>query len=314
MQFISTDLRNKELVMIRRIVSITIVLIFCNIPVFSQSVESVTESKFFNAIRSNQKNSYITFGQGVGNIDPLIFEAYVSPFFLLRLKDDAKWGATLTPAILLRMYNEKSLPVKTPSYMPQITFYQLVGNKQDKISYAFLTIAHHSNGQADSFYMPDGTINTFSGSFSTNYFELGLFFNKRLSMNFPSGEFFQSSIQIHLDIDRTAELEKRYSFYRWNNNFRIFRFPIGKEKGKLINAPKVQTTVETTWLFGKLNDVKSYDFGKRFNFSITFNYHPEIFRDISFFLNFYSGSDYYNIYFDERINALRIGIQAFTFQ
>ncbi len=311
---ISTDLNTKKLAMNKRSIFITIAMILSYFPAFSQSVESASETKFFNAIRSNQKNSYITFGQGVGNIDPLIFEAYVSPFFLLRLKDDAKWGATLTPAILLRMYNEKSLPVKTPSYMPQITFYQLLDNKTEKITYTFLTLAHHSNGQADSFFLPDGSINTLSGSFSTNFIEFGLFFNKRLSKNFPSGEFFQSSLQIHLDVDRTTELEKRYSFYRWNNNFRVFRFPIGKDKGDLIHAPKLQTTVETTWLFGKLNDVKSFDLDKRFNFSITFNYHPEIFRDISFFLNFYSGADYYNIYFNERINALRIGIQAFTFR
>lgn len=67
-----------------------------------------SESSFFQTIRANQRDSYITLGGGLGNMDPLIFEARIAPYFLLRTSDDSRWGATLSPEIILRMYAEES--------------------------------------------------------------------------------------------------------------------------------------------------------------------------------------------------------------
>ena len=81
------------------------------------------ENAFFRTIRANQEDSYITLGGGLGNIDDLIFEALVAPYFLLRTNENARLGATISSPILVRMYNEYSFPVRTPSYMPQVSFY-----------------------------------------------------------------------------------------------------------------------------------------------------------------------------------------------
>lgn len=276
------------------------------------------ENSFFSTIRANQTDSYITFSQGIGNVEPLIFEALVAPYFLLRTSRDAKWGATISSKIMIRMYAEESFPVRTPSYMPEISFYhQLNKSGDDKVKYLFLNLTHHSNGQDGDFFNEDGSINTVSGNFSTNYLELGLFLNQNVVPFSNTNEYFKTSIEYHLNVNRVDELEGRYSFVRWHNNFRIFRFPEysnATEKLMLDKNPAVQTRLETTWLFGDMNDASFFDLKERFNFSLTIAYRPKFLSDVSLFANFYSGEDYYNMHFYRRIKVFRVGLQAFSFK
>lgn len=272
-----------------------------------------TENQFFRTIRANQQESYITAGGGFGHNDALIFEAGVSPYFLLRTSHNARWGATLSPSIIMRMYALESFPVYTPSYMPHLSFYRLLsGTHDDRIRYAFLTLAHHSNGQDDPFYNPDGTINRVSGDFSTNYVELGIFFNERIVPFANTLEYFRLSLEYHPDVYRTAELDGQYGFVRLNSSFRVFRTLDPWRNLELRRASRLQTTLHTTWIFGKLQNAGSFDLKERFIASLTFTYRPGILSDVGFFINFYTGKDYYNILFDERLSVIRFGIQAFT--
>lgn len=271
------------------------------------------ENQFFRSIRANQQESYITIGGGFGHNDALIFEAGLSPYFLLRTSHNARWGATLSPAIIMRMYALESFPVYTPSYMPHVTFYRLLSGTDDvRIRYLFLTLAHHSNGQDDPFYNSDGTINQISGDFSTNYVEVGVFFNERIVPFSNTQEYFRVSLEYHPDFYRTAELDGQYGFVRLNNSFRVFRTLDPWRNLELRRASRLQTTLHTTWIFGNLQNAGNFDFKERFIASLTFTYRPGILSDVGFFINFYSGKDYYNILFNERLSVIRFGIQAFT--
>lgn len=276
------------------------------------------ENSFFRTIRANQTDSYITFSQGLGNVEPLIFEALVVPYFLLRTSRDTKWGATISPAILMRMYAEESFPVRTPSYMPEISFYhQLSKSGSEYVKYLFLNLTHHSNGQDGDFFNEDGSFNTLSGDFSTNYLELGLFLNQRVVPFSNTNEYFRTSLEYHIDVKRADELEGRYSFVRWHNNFRIFRFPgYEGDSKKLVfdKNPAMHTRLETTWLFGDIDDASFFDLKERFIFSLTMAYRPKFLSDVSLFASFYSGEDYYNMHFFRRITVFRIGLQAYTFK
>ncbi len=278
----------------------------------------VAENSFFRTIRANQTDSYITFSQGIGNVEPLIFEALIAPYFLLRTSRNAKWGATISPAILIRMYAEESFPVRTPSYLPEISFYhQLNKTGDEKIKYLFLNLTHHSNGQDGNFLNEDGSLNTVSGDFSTNYLELGLFLNQNLIPFSNTNEYFKTSIEYHIDVKRAHEMEGRYSFFRWHNNLRISRFLRHKDASKKLvfdKNPAVQTRLETTWLFGNMNDASFFDLKERFNFSLTMAYRPKFLSDVSLFANFYSGEDYYNMHFYRRITVFRVGLQAYSFK
>jgi hypothetical protein len=270
------------------------------------------ESNFFSLIRANHKDSYVTFSQGLGNLEPLVFEALVAPYFLLRTSRDSGWGATVSAPILLRMQAEYSFPARSPGYMPNVTFYHLLGEgtgRHLKPAYLYLSLAHHSNGQEDNFYNGDGSINRLSGDFSTNYLEFGIFFNNILVPFDNANDYFRTAVKIHPNLGRSEELAGQYSFVRWHNSFRIFKRP---DKG--FGEPRVQTKVETTWMFGEINDTHAFNLKERFNFSMNFAVKPRVLKDVSLFVNFYSGMDYYNMFFDRRIWALRLGLQAYSFK
>ena len=281
------------------------------------STFNADQNLFFKTIRANQDESYITFSQGLGNMDPLIFEAKIAPYYLLRISKDSKWGATLTPNIIIRMFAEESFPVRTPSYMPNLTFYRQLSdgiNNNNMVHYIYLKAAHHSNGQDEAFFNPDGSINTLSGNFSTNFIELGTFFNHKFKTANNVGEFFQTSIEYHLNVARSKALEGRYSFIRWHNNFRVFKLPKNWSLSKFVTNPHFQTTIKTTWLFGEIKDAAVLNLRERFNFSVTVNYRPKALHDVSIFANYYSGEDYYNMQFARRINVFRVGLQAYSFK
>lgn len=278
------------------------------------------ENVFFRSVRANQAESYITFGQGFGNMEPLVFEALIAPYFLLRTNRDARLGATLSSPIILRMQAKESFPVRAPSYMPGLTFYfqlpdKALGNQTS--SYLFLTVEHHSNGQYEPFFNENGSYNTETGNFSTNFLELGVFVNQNVLPFENTVDYFRTSIEWHPDVLRSEELQGRYSFLRWHNSFRIFRFP-GQDSFRKhhvnMEIPRVQTKVETTWMFGDIEGAPFFDVGERFNLSLTIAYRPRVLNDVSLFVNFYSGKDYYNMQFFRRINTLRLGLQAFAFK
>jgi hypothetical protein len=216
------------------------------------------------------------------------------------------------------MEAEESFPVQAPSYMPNITFYHQISRNSENVKYLFLTVKHHSNGQFENFYYDDGTINTVTGDFSTNFLEIGAFFNKPLLPFSNTSEYFRTSLEYHVNLARSEELEGIYSFLRWHNSVRIFRFPIPKSTlrwlGYSSQLAQLQTNIQTTWMFGDVNNTSFFDLEERFNFSITMSYRPRVLTDVGLFVRFFTGKDYYNMQFMRRLNVLSFGIQAYAFK
>lgn len=256
----------------------------------------------------NQGNSYITFPADIGNIEPLWFEANLIPNFFIRKSQNSRWMGVLTPQIIIRMYQEESFPVRTPSYMPRITIYYLLSSKTEvnRLS-LFGKLGHHSNGQDGDFYLENGDINLKSGNFATNYYELGLIktnYNKR----YNAVKFFGTSVEIHPRNLTMDEINGMYSLYRWNTIFSIFKIPTSNNQNKKKNT-SISLKGQTTWMFGKLNNWNTFSLN-RLNLCFTFYYHPDFLEDIGFFAQLYHGMDYYNIYFNHRINTIRFGLMT----
>jgi len=215
--------------------------------------------------------------------------------------------AVLTGQIIIRMYNEFSYPVRTPSYIPQVTFYYLTGNKKAETNYTFYgRIAHHSNGQDNDFYNSNGSINTLSGNFATNFFELGLIKTTQ-STQLNAVKFFKSSLEVHPKSWMLQELHGQYSGLRWHNSFTAFK--LSREQANKSKNPNFSLKVETTYMFDAINNWNTLDI-KRLNAGLTFYYHPKFLEDIGLFVQFYHGKDYYNIYFDETLDVIRFGIMT----
>ncbi|TLP70642.1 phospholipase A [Maribacter sp. ACAM166] len=275
--------------------------------VFSQEeVDTLPQLDLYNIALINQSDSYITFPTDIGNIEPLLFEANVSPSFIIRERKDSKLMAVLTAQIIIRMYNEESYPVRTPSYIPQVTFYYLTNKKEALDNLVFFgKIAHHSNGQDGNFYNEDTTINLQSGNFATNFVEFG-FLKTAYSNRLKAVKTIKSSIEIHPKSWLLQELQGKYSGLRWHNSFTSYKFPF---KMSNTNRANFSLKAETTIMLDNYNDLDVFDFD-RFNASLTLYYHPKFLEDIGLFVQFYHGMDYYNIYFEHQMSVIRFGIMT----
>lgn len=254
----------------------------------------------------NQSDTYISFPTDIGNIAPLIFEANVNPSFIIRERKDSRLMAILTPQIIIRMFNEVSYPVRTPSYIPQISFYYLA-NKKEALDYLVLfgKIAHHSNGQEGNFYNADNTINIQSGSFATNFLEFG-FLKTSYSNKLKAIKTIKSSIELHPKEWMLQEMRGVYSGLRWHNSFTSFKFPLKEDDN---GKAKFSLKAETTLMLDNFNNLDFFDIN-RLNASFTFYYHPKFLEDIGLFVQLYHGYDYYNINYQHQMSIIRFGLMT----
>lgn len=286
---------------------IFIIILSSSIRVFSQAEDSTSRIGLAEISRVNQGNSYITFPVDIGNIEPLWFEANLIPSFYIRESKNSRLMGVLTPQIILRMYQEKSYPVRTPSYTPQVTVYYSIKEELNGKKFTlFGRYAHHSNGQDGDFFLEDGEINHISGDFSTNYFETGFittFFREGLHAH----QFFKSSIEVHPDTWSSKNLKNIYSKYRWHNDISIYKLSTRNDSKKKKAGLSVKG--ELTWMFGELSSTDWYS-PDRLNLSLNFSYFPKFLEDIGFFAQYYQGFDYYNIYFSHHLHMMRFGLKT----
>lgn len=160
--------------------------------------------------------------QHIPNSD-LVFEGQIAPRIIildsigdattrvLLEEKPAAWGyqVSTTPMVRLRMFNESSNPVRTPSYMPKATLqvarFDNLSASTDPDAEEFnmgpvamwlldaIPFGHHSNGQNGCLFTSQAgdqngncvevrpgprTVNRENGSFSTNYFEAMAFYGR----------------------------------------------------------------------------------------------------------------------------------------
>ena len=256
----------------------------------------------------NHGSSYITFPTDIGNIDKLWFEGDLIPNFYIRTNNKGRFMAVFTPEIIIRMYREKSSPVRTPSYKPQINFYYMIAGYEDTQNInLFGRIAHHSNGQDGNFLEPNGKINLITGDFSTNFFEIGII-KTNINRRFNAYQFFKTSIEIHPKGWDNYQLDNIYSKYRWHSAASIFKLP-HNFNGEKNNNADISIKAELTYMFGNVNNWNLLS-QNRINLSLIFYYHPKFLEDVGLFIQYYSGLDFYNIYFNHKLNILRFGIMT----
>lgn len=289
-----------------------------------QRILNAQSDSFLTGIEASHETSYITVLGGVGRFYPLLFESAVVPYYTLVLSDQANLAVEVSPKIVLRMYNERSLPVRTPSYMPRVNLYFGIGKTYRNLEglFLFLSWAHHSNGQSGYFYNADSmTINTLSGNFATNFVEFGPFLKRNPGHRKLATDFLKVTGEYHYRQD--TRLQGLYGNFRINAEFqsvaipwRILGPPLREapnegESGS--NVPSMRLLVKTSLLFGDKYETGPTDLIHRINTSFTASFRPARLHDLTVFLQYYYGQDYYNIYFFKTISVLRFGLQADTF-
>jgi hypothetical protein len=281
--------------------------------VFSQSTDSNEEGGFMKSIKMSREQSYITALGGLGNIEPLLFEGAIVPYYMLHF-NRTRWGIDLSPKIIIRMYNERSSPIRTPSYMPKATFYYNTSNRKKKSLaplFLFFSWGHHSNGQSDGFYMPDGiSINTKSGDFSTNMIEIGSLIAKTEHVKPYNLLLHKLSFEYHYK--QNEELAGKYGNFRINSELNSILYPAKFPGGgnffkKQLRSVSAQLKMQ--WIVGDMLNASASDW-KRMTTSLRISVHPVVLDEFTFFAQYYNGQDYYNISFEKTLYVLRFGITA----
>lgn len=268
-----------------------------------------------SSIVSFTDQTYVTFGQGIGNrvtsqgvkkLEPLLFEGQMAPLFSLQFRRRVPFGFALCPKIVFRMFNEYSYPVRTPSYMPFLLIYHRVKFpflKRYNLFKPFLKVkptfyntykyGHHSNGQNGPYFVPGTrTINYQDGNFATDYTEI--------ATSFLSGDTIPQTVALlsgrlgfehHLGLNREDSMYNTYYFEKLSIELRFLVF-------KTI-------TVSTGFaaMFGRDGFRPRY----ASDTYISYRVFPRV-SDISVFAKIYFGPDYYNLRYESTMSMVSFGL------
>jgi hypothetical protein len=260
------------------------------------------EVKMSRIVRSNFETSYFAYPIGLSGLPSLIFESSIAAHFYV---SQPSWplAFVLTPKIVVRMFNEPSVPVKTPSYMPRVSFYAWLTQKLSPgewAGYASLTLSHHSNGQDGPFFLDDRSINHDDGGFSTNYFELALY-GTRLGQMFFGWN--QVALVWHPGFNQDSELRGRYGMWR------VYLATTLLDAERPLNA-KLQVGIGAILdSFLHATDSSVTRALERFPIAVQYTVTVPGF-DLGFYAGYYLGHDYYNIWFDRWVHAIQVGISG----
>ncbi len=261
-------------------------------------VGPIKELATADVVRANLETSYLAHPFGIHGLPPVLFECSLAPHFFVRQKS-WPFAIVLTPKVVLRMFNERSTPVRSPSFMPRIAAFVWFQQKVTSTPtfYGSVTLSHHSNGQAGPFFADDGSINHQDGSFSTNYFEFSLYATgwKGRFLGWSS-----IGLQWHPGFNEDPELEGRYGLLRLNIASTIVAdLPLHGQ----VNL-RVSAILDDFQRYSKNEITRALE---RFPLSISYSMTvPGI--DLGVYLGYYLGHDYYNIWFDRLIHTVQIGI------
>lgn len=299
---------------LKRLLFIVIIIVFNQVLKSQINNQYVSRETTFNMFR---EPSYISIAGGFGNIDNLVFEADIIPYYQVSLSNANKWGIELSPQVILRMYNQESFPVRTPSFMPRVTAYYHIQESVNKPIdlFGYFSWCHHSNGQENSFYKEDSlTINILSGNFATNMVETGVFMSRPDHRNPYAVRYTKLSVVYHYY--HIHELDNRYGDLRFfvdfqtsanlSKSLRYFNL-VKRDLPHRTSTLNIATKVG--WIAGNMADIKSFDI-KRLILKSSISFKPGIFKDVTLFAQYYYGQDYYNIHFERTLKVLRFGISA----
>ena len=262
------------------------------------------------------------------------FQFYFNPELTLRMYSQDPVGVSTN-----------SLPVRPLNFHPRLSFVKYLHSKHadkipaDKIrSYSFVeaTAAHLSNGQENPHYWQDSVSasgdsipNYVGGNFSTNYWRLAYTygqFDKRRNI-YSVSPYIQNDGGIgDLFSYDDAQLQS-YGKWRAGATFQFMsnKVRLGKRSTKVgftykdgeIIKEKKDMNYNVTFQFRYnpeviIDDVSRYPGAQknRWSHRATFIFHPLNWRHAGIFMEFYTGRDFYNIRYYDKITQFKIGITA----
>lgn len=289
------------------------------------SARAETQKSIGDVFKTYAEPSYITLGGGYDltddtDFEDIIYEAQLSANFnwygrgldKASLKEDA-WGLYVPIRFAVRQFSTDSSPVKTPSYNPGLRL--IYANQEafesiQKFRFWSLGLHHYSNGQSGDHLLADGSVNTETGSFSSDYLELAYhILDHERTFKFLKFKYRAYLTNLTWEEEQTDFYEDALLEVTAQFNF----------KAVLQDTPLQEFVEETesTELFfsagyklGKKFDIDGDDAsGKdRSQYKIEYITRPGGWKDMAIYLRWDYGNDYYNINYRNRINRIQLGL------
>lgn len=283
--------------------------------------DTTSRQQFVDIIYNHRDRSYITAGGGFGNVGPLIFEGRLSPGFVIAGKKRNS-ALLLNPQVIARMDHRKSYPINSPSYKANLLYVQGI----DVWSSSFpgrlfypkalwqIGASHFSNGGEGNFYTnrTDKVVNFEDGSFSTDFLTLGITTYQTLKTNeeMTALRMARAYVQYHIPNGGNKDVLKAYGRSRillsWKAAGLLTDTPTWLQKWRQHSGIEIQTG----WIVGGMTQVANAPRSQRWTLDVSYHYYPSWFDEIAFFVRFYQGQDYYNIYFVNNIHLISFGINT----
>src|SRR6195952_2201916 len=187
-----------------------------------------------------------TFGNEYGGPIPTQLVADLTGNFVLFATPKSRFAFIFNPRVKLRLLATYGAPVKSPSYMPGGTLYFRVNRDDYKPSFFSFSYSHHSNGVRGPTLNANGTFNTDSGKFTTNFYTIGYTHGHRADHeNTISNRYETLGLELHaalIGLGYAAPLKDNYGFVRLNGQW---LYNLAKARPDAINP---QTHTFNNWM------------------------------------------------------------------
>jgi len=292
-----------------------------------------TLNPYLSATARMQKHfepSYLTLGGGINRTDTIDFPdmLYEAQIYVHYTWNDTAYREPppeqgddhvriVVPIRLqVRQYRTDSSPVKTPSYNPGIRMYYTRSRWIDERGMFYLSAGYHhySNGQSGPHYNADGTINTENGSFSTDYTELSLYWDRQKTWT-------KLNLRTYLVSNRFTWEPAQSHYYERGIAELTWRFDPSGQRLAPAAAPKdPKTAIQLTGGYKYGRDYVSP--GVNASFKDNLQWTAEViapsqvicrkwkWKDIQLYVRYDRGYDYYNIHYQEKMERIQFGIVA----
>lgn len=282
------------------------------------------KEKATHIINQNFDNIYLqnarvaTFGNEYGQPIPTQLVADLTGNFVLFSTPRSRFAFIFNPRVKLRLLNTPGAPVKSPSYMPGGTLYFRTNRDDYKPSFFSLSYSHHSNGVRGPTLNPDGTFNTDSGKFTTNFYTLTYTNGKRVDRNNTISNRYESlGLELHSALFGTgysAALKDQYGFVRLNGSW---MYNLAKARPDAINTNTktfnnwMRLQIDFMYIMDTYNNYSFTDVRKRLNISAIYYYQFPFMQNVALMAGGgYRGQDDYNIFFQNSYAYFTVGVAA----
>ncbi len=258
-----------------------------------------------------------TFGQEFFDPNKTLLVSDLAVNFVLLSSPKLPIFFVANSRINIRLFAAYGSPVRSPSYMPGGTFYFRTNNDSYNPHFFSLSYTHHSNGIEGPTLNPNGTFNTDSGKFTTNFYTLTYHTGKQTDKgNLIINRYDAIGLELHsalIGLGYAHALKGRYGFIRVNGSW---IYNIAKATNDPIDGHKYFTNwqrlqFDLTYIADKYDDYNAIDLKKRLNVSLKYYYQLPFMQNVAFLVGGgYRGQDNLNIFFNDSYPYMMAGVAA----